>query len=84
MASKRHQRRVQERRLAERKERQCLGKIVYDSERSAMLSARAIGKRRGIELVGYACPHCSTPSETRFHVGHDVLLRGDRSMDMAR
>lgn len=77
MASKRRQKRRDERLERERRERQCEGKITYDSERTARLSARAIAKKKGEPLVEYRCPYCSKPGEDRYHVGHDPKASPD-------
>lgn len=78
MASKRGVRRREERLRREYAERQCIGKHVYTSERDAKLSARAVGKKKGEDLVYYLCPHCTTPGENRYHLGHSPSLNGLR------
>lgn len=78
MASKRGVKRREERLARERAERQCIGKHPYHSERDAKLSARAVGLKKGQDLVHYRCPLCSKPGENRYHIGHRPQLDGFR------
>jgi hypothetical protein len=78
VASKRRQKRKDERLRRQRLERQCLDKVVYTSERDARLSARAVGKKKGEVLVHYLCPLCTKPGENRYHIGHPPEWEGFR------
>lgn len=78
MASKRRLRRAQERKITERRGRQCDGKNKYTSERVARDSARAIGIKKQENLQAYPCPFCSKPGETVWHIGHPPEMQGAR------
>lgn len=51
--------------------RQCVGKHVHlsagDAKRAARQSQTFHGGRA---MTPYPCPHCSTPDQRRWHIGH--------------
>lgn len=82
MASKRRLRRAKERRIAEKRGRQCDGKNKYTSEITARKSARAVSFRKNEPLKEYPCPFCSKPGKTIWHIGHPPELKGKRGVEM--
>lgn len=76
MASKRRQRRIEQRQRelraikhAETVARQCGDKIAYDDPERARIAASLMTVRFGRDLRVYHCPHCSTKAQPRWHIG---------------
>ena len=78
MASKRRQRRAEERQRAEFQARKCEGKIRYPNFATALRAAEEVARRRGDYLHPYQCPCCSVDLNPGWHLGHPRVFGVNR------